>query len=393
MADMTIGGLGTKAAPLDYKIPKSLEVLPRSIKATFDGTGAGGSFLPTLQVIADSGDVVGSYPVDTAVVAGASADVSWFPRLRRLSVSSGLGVCGETDVALANPGIYLAAAHNVDTLLTIPANTRATETITATHAVANGDYVVALVGIGSVSRLGAPAGDKFNLDYVPWDNGSGFTPNPAQNPSVDIGNVGISGPDAGYYTGGAGGTNIIAYSSAPVASNALVNIGDTFRFDIVTSTTPATDTLVGPRCYAVVGIPAAALGGTPLGVPSLSGGSSSSNGGAEGFEYLIPSGSYAPNTPQDMAHIYCVAVAAFAPSSDPLNFAGVRSVRLATRNVGNGADPQPDPTTFVFDVALRMHRRSYAGACFRILVPPVASPPFMQRWAAAGTTVQMATSS
>lgn len=96
MADTTIAGLGTKGAPLDYKIPKSLEVLPRSIKATFDGSGAGSSFLPTLQIIADSGDVVGSYPVDTAVAAGASADVSWFPGVRKAGASASSGIVFNT---------------------------------------------------------------------------------------------------------------------------------------------------------------------------------------------------------------------------------------------------------------------------------------------------------
>jgi hypothetical protein len=88
VADTTIAGLPTKAAPLDYLIPKSIEVLPRSIQATFDGTGAGAAFLPTLQVIADSGVVVGTYPVDTAVAAGASATASWFPGVTKAAASA-----------------------------------------------------------------------------------------------------------------------------------------------------------------------------------------------------------------------------------------------------------------------------------------------------------------
>lgn len=107
MADTTIGGLGTKAAPLDYKIPKTLEVFPRSIKATFDGSGAGASFLPTLQVIADSGDVVGTYPVDTAVAAGASADVSWFPRsvakAGATPASAVIGACAGITATVTTP--------------------------------------------------------------------------------------------------------------------------------------------------------------------------------------------------------------------------------------------------------------------------------------------------
>jgi hypothetical protein len=115
MADTTIGGLGTKAAPLDYKVPKSIELFPRTIKATFDGSGAGAPFLPAVQIIADSGDVVGTYPVDTAVAAGGSADVSWFPRSVKAaaaaSASSVIGAC----VALVT-GFTTAAGPSVSTI-------------------------------------------------------------------------------------------------------------------------------------------------------------------------------------------------------------------------------------------------------------------------------------
>jgi hypothetical protein len=62
-------------------VPGNGQIRPKTIFATFDGTGAAGDFLPALKIISDAGFVVGIYPADTAVVAGASADVSWFPRV------------------------------------------------------------------------------------------------------------------------------------------------------------------------------------------------------------------------------------------------------------------------------------------------------------------------
>lgn len=394
MADTTIAGLGTKAAPLDYKIPKALEVLPRSIKASFNGASAGGAFLPTVQIIADTNDVVGSYPVDTAVAAGASADVSWFPRLGRPSTSGGLGTCGEPDVPLANPGIYLAAKGNKDTLLTLAPSGNAHEFITCTHAVASGDYVVMLAGIGSVLQSTTVEGDLYNCDFAAWALGGGFTANLAQNPSEFVYVAGVSGPDLGLYTGGAGGTNILTFATQTVLSNAVINIGDTFRIDYAWANNPDASMLIGPRAYAVVGIPAAALAAGVTGPPSLSAGGSTASGGAPGFEYLMPPAVYAPNAPQDMAHIYCIASGeGVFTTPNPLDFSAVQSHRLASIQVGLGADPQPDPTLFWFDVAYRLHRNSYAGSCFRILVPPSAGVPNPPRWSAAGTTVLLATSS
>jgi hypothetical protein len=394
MADTVISGLPTKAPPLDYLIPKSLEVLPKSVKATFDGTGAGASFLPTLQVIAESGQVVGSFPVDTALAAGASADVTWFQRLKRSQAAGGLGVCGETDVTLANPGVYLAAAGSFANAVTIAGATRNTETINCTHKVTSGDYVVLLVGVGSATFTDGASLVKYMVAAAPWDNSGAFTANPAQNPSYAINNQGVSGPDLGYFGGNEADTNITTYSSAPVQSTADINPGDTFRFDMVNGGGVAGSFEVGQRVYAVVGIPAAALAAGVFGAPNIAGGSVSSNFGAAAFEYLLPSGSYTTNAPQDMAHVYGIAALGYPTSTnEPVTFTGAKSVRLSHTHVVPGGTPGADPVDFWFDTAVRMHRNSYAGSCFRILLPPSASPPFMPRWSAAGTTLQMATSS
>jgi len=70
---------GTAPAPATFRIPGNGQLRPKAVFASFDGTGAAGTFLPALKIISDAGEVVGVYPTDTAVAAGASASVSWFP--------------------------------------------------------------------------------------------------------------------------------------------------------------------------------------------------------------------------------------------------------------------------------------------------------------------------
>lgn len=69
---------GPVAAPMDYQVPNGGELIPLEVRATVDGTSAATSFYATVQVIAPSGRVMGSY-ISTSIAAGASADVTWFP--------------------------------------------------------------------------------------------------------------------------------------------------------------------------------------------------------------------------------------------------------------------------------------------------------------------------
>lgn len=93
MADVTILAPGTSSAPLDYPVGNAQEIILRSLKASFDGTGAAAAFLPAVQIISPSGTVLGTYITDTSVAAGASADVSWFPGVSNAtSISPGAGI-------------------------------------------------------------------------------------------------------------------------------------------------------------------------------------------------------------------------------------------------------------------------------------------------------------
>lgn len=94
IGDVQIAATGSQAAPLDYTMGDAVELIPKCVSAEFDGTGAGSSFEPTLTILAPNGDVVGSFPA-ASVAAGASAFVSWFPRVSAAAAAaaaSGLAV-------------------------------------------------------------------------------------------------------------------------------------------------------------------------------------------------------------------------------------------------------------------------------------------------------------
>lgn len=92
MADIALLAPGVAAAPEGYQIPGAQEIIVKAVTATYDGTDAAGAFVPTLQVIAPNGTILASCPTSTALVAGASADVSWFPRSGVSSSSGGSGI-------------------------------------------------------------------------------------------------------------------------------------------------------------------------------------------------------------------------------------------------------------------------------------------------------------
>jgi hypothetical protein len=80
VADVQILASGVTAAPLDYVIPGAQEILIKNLSATFNGAGAGTTWQPAITLLAPGGKEVGTFPVGSALAAGASADVAWFPR-------------------------------------------------------------------------------------------------------------------------------------------------------------------------------------------------------------------------------------------------------------------------------------------------------------------------
>lgn len=79
MADISILDSAAHAAPKGYTVAGSQEIVLKGVTASFDGTGAAGSWVPAFQVVDPSGHVAGTYTAGSTLAAGASADVSWFP--------------------------------------------------------------------------------------------------------------------------------------------------------------------------------------------------------------------------------------------------------------------------------------------------------------------------
>lgn len=81
------GDLGSGGQLDVYDVPGSAVITPFSVSATFDGSGAGGPFLPCLTFKTQTGAIIARCPAPE-VASGDTADVSWFPH-----------VAGETSVA------------------------------------------------------------------------------------------------------------------------------------------------------------------------------------------------------------------------------------------------------------------------------------------------------
>jgi hypothetical protein len=69
------------AVPFSLDLGAIDVITPSAAFATFNGTGASGSFLPCITYYTQDGLVFARAFPATAVAAGASADVSWFPGL------------------------------------------------------------------------------------------------------------------------------------------------------------------------------------------------------------------------------------------------------------------------------------------------------------------------
>lgn len=158
MADVQILAPGVKAAPLDYVIPGTQEILCKCLFANFDGTAAAAAFYPAIQLISPAGKVVGTYVPGTTVAAGGSASVSWAPFLGRGPVAGTVKVQSVTSIA-ANTAITGTSAAQ-QTIITIP-----TLTFDGLTAV--------LVEIDTTAELGGAVGTIRGLVIELWDSING----------------------------------------------------------------------------------------------------------------------------------------------------------------------------------------------------------------------------
>jgi hypothetical protein len=70
---------GPLPAPETYTVPGASVIVPLSVAALVDGTNASGDFVPVLIFRDQQGNVIARVPTSTTVVAGESAEVTWFP--------------------------------------------------------------------------------------------------------------------------------------------------------------------------------------------------------------------------------------------------------------------------------------------------------------------------
>lgn len=108
MPDIAILAAPPVAAPEQYAVPGAQDLILKSARAAFDGTGAAGSYVPTLRILTSNGQPVAECPCGTTLAAGASADVSWFPRGGVSAGAGGSGIQFNTD----NEGGWLDVTAN-----------------------------------------------------------------------------------------------------------------------------------------------------------------------------------------------------------------------------------------------------------------------------------------
>lgn len=82
MAEQQITGFPVRAAPNSRTTKDSENFELLAVNATFDGSAASVAFLPAVEVVSDSGAVVGRHVTGETVAAGGSAEVTFAPFLR-----------------------------------------------------------------------------------------------------------------------------------------------------------------------------------------------------------------------------------------------------------------------------------------------------------------------
>jgi hypothetical protein len=107
---LLIRGPTQHGTPSQYTLAPREAFIPESVTATFNGAGAAGSFLPTLSIYAQSGELLARCPA-TAVAAGSSAKVTFAPLLRAAQAAA---------AASANLSYAVASALNVSIAVGTP---------------------------------------------------------------------------------------------------------------------------------------------------------------------------------------------------------------------------------------------------------------------------------
>ena len=83
MADTALLAAGGGSAPLSYLVPGATSIRIKQIHVKYADNGAGGNWLPAVQIVSDSKHLMGTAADQgVKVTVGSDADVSFFPRVR-----------------------------------------------------------------------------------------------------------------------------------------------------------------------------------------------------------------------------------------------------------------------------------------------------------------------
>lgn len=85
MAETQILPVGTLNTPADVTLDANQTITPEVLFAHFNGAGAAGSYVPTVEIISDSGATVLEVAQDSTIAAGTSVEASWAPFLKTAS--------------------------------------------------------------------------------------------------------------------------------------------------------------------------------------------------------------------------------------------------------------------------------------------------------------------
>lgn len=185
MADTQVNPLGTVAAPADWVLPDAQILTLGALFAHFDGSGAAGAYLPTVQIISDSGHTVLEVAQTAVVLAGLSVEASWAPSL------------SDSTLGAAIPYHLVSAATTNATLVqagaTVLTDYYLVNTAASYRYVKLYDKATApTVGTNTpVRTLGIPVASAANVTFVHplqfvLGLGFGITVNPADNDATAV---------------------------------------------------------------------------------------------------------------------------------------------------------------------------------------------------------------
>lgn len=237
--DRQIVVTGQAATPASFLIPGNGQVRPKAVFASFDGTGASGSFFPLLQIISDAGKTVCEAASDIPIAAGASADVSWFRGLSPVPSSSAVLPGTSVNRSITSQVIANNTSTNVsfDTVLFDdlgwfnPANpTRITPNIDGQFLVTYTNAWVYPAGGGFAIQTGIGHTAPTTVSVSEQITASAGQPNATSGPGIVNASAGdtfalfvyqISGGNMSTWIAGSEGTDI-----QPLPTLSVIRIGD-----------------------------------------------------------------------------------------------------------------------------------------------------------------------